>query len=287
MKTVRIYMAVLILVAAGLGAVGQTTETAQTAEGKLFQEIRHLYFDEKWTEAQTRLEDFLVRYPQSPFYAQALYYKSKCLEEQDGMEREALRSYKEFLRLRDRNKDLAEDAEVSIIDLAMKLYDQGDKGFVREVEDRLASPNKVVRYYAAVQLSYVKEKRIADKSVPILKQIIEEENSGELRDRARIALLRVSPDALAGVEERRNEKKVRMLRIVVMDDRTKKIEFQLNIPWALADLALSAIPDEEKATIRQKGYDINKILKGVQEGRGTILEINDAKERKTIKIWIE
>jgi len=284
MKTIRIYMAVLIFIAAGLGALAQT---AQTADEKSFQEIKLLVFDEKWMEAQSRLEDFLARYPQSSYYSQALYYRSKCLEEQEGKEREALSSYKEYLRLKDRNKNLAEDAEVSVIDLAMKLYDEGDKGFVREVEDRISSPNKVVRYFAAVQLSYVKEKRIADKSVPVLKQIIEEEKSTELRDRARIALLRVSPEALAGIEEKRGEKKVRMLKIVVMDDRTKKIEFQLNIPWALADLALAAIPEEEKATMRMKGYDINKILKELQSVKGRILEINDAKEGKTIKIWIE
>ena len=287
MKTIRIYMAVLIFIAAGLGALGQTIQTAQTADEKSFQEIKLLVFDEKWTEAQSRLEDFLARYPQSSYYAQALYYKSKCLEEQEGKERDALSSYKEYLRLKDKNKNLAEDAEVSVIDLAMRLYDEGDKGFVREVEDRISSPNRVVRYYAAVQLSYVKEKRIADKSVPVLKQIIEEEKSAELRDRARIALLRVSPEALAGIEEKRDEKKVRMLKIVVMDDRTKKIEFELNIPWALADLALAAIPEEEKATMRMKGYDINKILKELQSVKGRILEINDAKEGKTIKIWIE
>jgi len=285
MKIVRAGAAALILIAAGLGLWAQTSQLS--ADEKSFQEAKRLVFDEKWTEAQSRLEDFLARYPQSAFYAQALYYKSKCLEEQDGREREALASYKDYLRLRDKNKDLAEDAEVSVVDLAMRLYDRGDSGFVREVEERIGSPNKVVRYYAAVQLSYVKEKRTADKSVPVLKQIIEEEASSELRDRARIALLRVSPGALAAVEDRPRDRAVRMLRIVVMDDRTKKIEFELGIPWALADLALSAIPEEDKTAIREKGYDVNKILKDLESARGTVFEIADVKEGKRIKIWIE
>jgi hypothetical protein len=169
----------------------------------------------------------------------------------------------------------------------MRLYDQGDKAFVREVEARISHPDKNVRYYAAVQLSYVKEKRIADRSVPVLKQIIEEEGSAELRDRARIALLRVSPEALAGVEERREPRRVRMLRIMVRDVRTNKVEFELNIPWALADLALAAIPEEQKASIRAKGYDINKILRDLQKGQGTVFEVSDVKEGKTLKIWIE
>jgi hypothetical protein len=278
MKIVKIYAALVLLSAASLGALAQ----ARTDE-KIFQDIKVLIFDEKWPEAQAKLEDFVARFPQSSVYAQALYYKSKCLEKQDGKEQAAISSYKEYLRLKDGNKNLAEDAEVSVIDLAMKLYDGGDKGFVREVEDRLASPNKVVRYFAAVQLSYIKEKRIADKSVPILKKIIEEEKSAELRDRAKIALMRVSPEALAGMDESRFEKKPRLLRILVVDEQDKKFEFA--IPWALADLALAAIPEEDKATMRAKGYDMNKIIRDLQSAKGNILEINA--EGKRIKIWIE
>jgi outer membrane protein assembly factor BamD (BamD/ComL family) len=282
MNRLRTIIAVGLLVASAgaLPARGQDDE-------KRFQEAKKLVFAEKWPEAQVKFEDFLARFPKSAFASQAVYYKSKCLGEQDGRERDAVASYKDFLRFPDRNKDLSEDAEVSIIELAMRLYDQGDKGFVRDVEARISHPDKVVRYYAAVQLSYVKEKRVADRSVPVLKQIIEEEGSAELRDRARIALLRVSPEALAGVEERREPRRVRMLRIMVRDDRTNKVEFELNIPWALADLALAAIPEEQKASIRTKGYDINTILRDLQNGRGTVFEVNDAKDGKTIKIWIE
>jgi tetratricopeptide (TPR) repeat protein len=284
MKNLGICASIVILIAAGLSVQAWS---AQAGDEKLFQEIKLLVFDEKWEEAQSKLDDFLSKYPRSSYFSQALYYKSKCLEEQEGKERDALASYKEYLRLKDKNKNLAEDAEISIIDLAMKLYDRGDAEYVKEVEDRLPNSNKVVRYYAAVQLSYVKEVRIADKSVPVLKQIIKEEKNTELRDRARIALLRVSPDALAEIENHRDVKRVRMLKIVVTDDRTKKMEFQLNIPWALADLALSAIPDKEKAAIRQKGYDINRILKDLESAKGTVLEIKDTKEGKTFKIWIE
>ena len=282
MNQLRTIIAVGLLVAAAgvLPARGQD-------EAKRFGEAKKLVFAEKWAEAQIKFDDFLARFPRSPFASQAAYYRSKCLGEQDGRERDALASYKDFLRLPDRNKDLSEDAEVSIVDLAMRLYDQGDKAFVREVEARISHPDKIIRFYAAIQLSYVKEKRIADRSVPVLKQMIEEEESGELRDRARIALLRVSPEALAGVEDRHAPRQVRMLRIMIRDDRTKKAVFELNIPWALADLALAAIPEEEKATIRAKGYDINKILRDLQKGQGIVFEINDAKEGKTIKIWIE
>lgn len=280
MRTIRIYAGAALLVAAGLAALAQAP---QTTDERVFQEIKILVLDEKWAEAQTRLDDFIVRYPQSPYYGQALYYRARCLENQGGKERAAVNSYKEYLRLKDGNKNLAEDAEVSIIDLAMKLYDEGDKGFVREVEERISSPNKVVRYYAAVQLSYVKEKRIADRSVPVLKQILKEERSEELRDRAKIALMRVSPEALADVEEPPSAKKPRMLRIFIAGERDQKFEFA--IPWSLADLALAAMSEEDKAALRAKGYDIAKIIRDVQSAKGNILEI--IADGKRIKIWIE
>ena len=282
MKTLRIILAVGLVLAAAVSVPAQTGD-----DDKRFQAAKQLVFDEKWAEAQARLEDFLARFPQSPLAPQALYYRSKCLAEQDGREREALASFKDYLKLKDRNRNLGEDAEVSVIDLAMKLYDRGDAGFLKEVESRIDHPDKAVRYYAAVQLSYVKEKRIADRSVPVLKRIIEEESNGELRDRARIALLRVSPEALAGLEDRPAEKRIRMLRIMVLDTISKKVEFELNIPWALADLALTAIPEEQKAAIKDKGYDINRILGDLQSARGTVFEVNDLKTGTTLRIWIE
>jgi len=273
-------MGLALLVAAGMAALAQTPKTT---DERVFQEIKILVLDEKWAEAQTRLDDFIARHPQSTYSGQALYYRARCLENQEGRERAAINSYKEYLRLKDGNKNLVEDAEVSVIDLAMKLYDEGEKGFVREVEERIASPNKVVRYYAAVQLSYVKEKRIADRSVPVLLQILKEEKSAELRDRAKIALMRVSPEALADVEEPPSARKPRMLRIFVAGDRGEKFEF--SIPWSLADLALAALSDEDKVALRAKGYDIAKIIRDLQSAKGNIIEITA--DGKRFRIWIE
>jgi len=78
-----------------------------------------------------------------------------------------------------------------------------------------------------------------------------------------------------------------MLRIEVRDARAGRVVISFNIPWALAGLMLNALPDEEKETLRAKGYDVDKILREVQTGKGTILEIVDAKEGKVIKIWID
>jgi tetratricopeptide (TPR) repeat protein len=280
MKNFRIYAGVLILTAACLGAWAQ-----QAADEKLFQEAKLLIFDEQWEPAQAKLEEFLAKYPQSAFCPQALYYKAKCLEERKK-DREALAAYKDYLRLKDKNRNLADDAEGSVIEIAFRFYEKGDKSYLREIEERLESPSKAVRYYAAIKLSFVKEKDIASRGIPILRTIIREERDPELTDRARVALFRVSPESLSGLEER-TETKARMLRFQVYDNRNKKLEVAVSIPWALADLFLSAVPEKERQEMRAEGYDIDRILRDLQSAKGTIIEINVAKEGKIIKIWIE
>ena len=78
-------------------------------------------------------------------------------------------------------------------------------------------------------------------------EILEEERDDEFKDRAKIAVLRVDPDALKDFEEERYEGKAKMLKIRVYEEGKKKVKLSLDIPWALADLALAAIPEEEKA----------------------------------------
>lgn len=258
----------------------------QTQDERLFQEVKILIFDQKWSAAEGLLNDLLSRSPGGVYAAQAQYYKSKCIEELGGREREALRSYKAFLQFKDQNRNLVEAAEVSVVDLAFKLFHDGDKGAVRDIEDRLSHPNKVVRYYAAVQLSAVKDGKIAQKSVPVLKAVLAEEKNPELLDWAKIALLRVDPGALAQFEDKPAPRsKARVLRIQVIDENTRKIEVSLNIPWALADLALAAIPEREKAAMRVQGYDVRKILRDLQSTEGNIIEVRS--DGKHIKIWID
>jgi len=252
---------------------------------KLFQEAKILIFDEKWESAQKKLEELISHYPQSSWLVQAVFYKAKCLQEQEGREVEALAVYKEFLKLKPEQQSLREDAEVSIIDLASALYQKGKTSYLREIEKRLSNSNKVVRYYAAFELSYIRDKKVAAQGIPVLKEILANEKDPKLRDRAKIALLRINPAALQDIEEQRYQNQARILKIRVYEKPQKKLKLSLNIPWALADLALGAIPNEEKALMRQKGYDLDKIIHELTRIKGNIIEIED--KEIIIKMWID
>jgi len=275
----------IVLAWVALAAVLPAAAEEQTQDARLFQDIKVLIFDEQWREAEVKLDDWLARFPQSPLAGQALFYKARCLKEQGGRDRDALLAAKDFLRLKEQNRNLVEDAEVTVIDLAFKLAAAGDRAFLRDLEERLEHPNKTVRYYAAIQMSYLKDKKDAVRSVSVLKSILAEEKNAELRDRAKIALLRVAPDELARSEKGTAPRHPRVLHFEIKDEDGKKGLVSINIPWALADLALNAISEEDKRALRTKGYDIAKILKELQSSPGDIVEIRA--EGKSIKIWLD
>jgi hypothetical protein len=264
-----------------LGAYAQTQP-----DENLFQEAKILIFDKKWEEAQKKLDEIMAKYPQSPWFSQAVFYKAKCLAEQKRKEQDALNTFEAYLQLEEKNANLAEESEVSIIDLAFKLYRGGEKSYLRKIEERLASPNKVVKYYAAFKLSYITEKAVASKGLSVLKQIVEKEKDAELRDRAKIALLRVAPDALSGIKEESSERIVKVLKIRVYDKGKKEPTVTLNIPWALADLALGSIPEKDRLIMRKKGYDLDRIRKDLLTIKGNIIEVID-EDGTIIKMWIE
>lgn len=252
----------------------------------LFQDAKLLLFDKQWADAQAKLEELIGSHPASPLRGQAIFYRAKCLNERKGMEKEALAAFKDYLALKERNDSLIEESENSIIDLALDLYGRGEKSYLKEIEDRLGSKNRSIKYYAAFKLSYAADKAVAAKGVPILKLIVESERNLELKDRAKIALLRISPETLRGVADEPAVTGPRVLKIRIYEKGRKEPSLSLNIPWALADLALSSIPEEERAKLRKKGHDIDSIIRDLSRDKGTIFEVVD-EDQSVIKIWIE
>jgi hypothetical protein len=279
-RKTTIGLALLVMAFSFLQAYAQAP-----SDKELFQEAKILIFDKKWEQAQQKLDDLLVRYPQSPLYSQALFYKGKCLSEQEGEERNAIEVYKQYKDRKDADKNLIQESETKIIDLSYDLYEQGRTSYLDEIELALRSRDKAVRYYAAIKLSKISNKKTARKGLSVLEDILEREKDTELRDLAKLAVLRIDPDALENIRDHEYESRPRMLCIRIYDIGEEEASFSLNIPWALADLALSSIPEEDKQEMREEGYDLDDILKQLTKIKGNIIEIRG--EDSVIKIWIE
>ncbi|TFG53874.1 MAG: hypothetical protein E4H35_07945, partial [Candidatus Aminicenantes bacterium] len=198
MKRLTVLIGLLVALSLGSGLHAQTTP-----DESLFREAKLLVYDKSWAAALIKLDDLREKFPDSPFAGQSLFYKGECLSGLGGRERDALRAYKDYIRLADAKPSLVEESEGSIIDLAFGLYENGDAPAIGDIERRLGHDNKVVRYYAAYKLSLVSDKKAAAKAAPVLMKIVENEKDPELLDRARIALLRVSPESLKTVEDRK------------------------------------------------------------------------------------
>jgi len=253
---------------------------SQSNDKELFNQAKIFLFDEKWEKALEKLNKLIKNYRNSNYYTMAFFYKGKCLEEL-GRKKDALEIYERFLKISE-NKNLNEEAKISIIDIVFDLYHEGYKNYLKKLENFLNSQSKVVRYYAAFKFSYFKDKRIARKGIPILKSIISEEKSEELKDRAKIALLRIDPSLLREIHmEERYQKEI--LKIRIYKKTSKEPIIAINIPFSLADLAFKALSDEQRAVLKEKGYDLHRILKDLSSG----LSIKIEDEEEIIQIWIE
>jgi hypothetical protein len=138
--------------------------------------------------------------------------------------------------------------------------------------------------------------------VPILKEVVRKENEREIVDRARIALLRIDPKALSEQTEsrkppkpqpqtdkqQRNEKRsdTRMFHLEVYEEGIAKPRVELNIPFALAQLAIAALDESTKKEMRKKGVDVDNVWESLNRmGPTDILTFRDGKN--VVKIWIK
>ena len=254
----------------------------------LFREAKLLIFDKEWERAQDKLDELLEEYPKSPLYGQALFWKGRCLKEQAGKEAEAIKVFRSYIVRKDSNRNLINESETAIIELAFSLYERGRKSYVKEVEERLYRKDKEIRYYAAFTLSKAEDKKYARKAVPVLEEIIEEEDDEDLRNRARIYLLRIDPDEYSQREED-YDRPPQTLHIEFNHLKKKGISFSIGIPWALADLALAAMSEEDmrelRRELRKEGLSLDRLLRDVRQHRGEIFELKT--KDAIIKIWVK
>ena len=241
----------------------------------IFDEAKKDLFDKKWQQALKSLDKIITDFPDSRFYALAYFYKGKCFEELEQA-KEAWKSYHTFIDLSN-NESLKEEATTAVINLAFILYEKGEKRYLEEIKGFLNSRDWLAQTYAAFKLSYAKDKNVAALAVPVLKRIISrEKDDTDLVDRAKVALMRIDPGYLKGLAKKKNSEPT-TISIKIYDKEAGVDSFSLTIPFALARLALDAIPAEDKKEIKKKGYDIDEIIKTLIEGKDVVtIETEDS-----------
>jgi tetratricopeptide (TPR) repeat protein len=253
----------------------------------LFNQGKVAMFDKKWEDARGMFQRVVQEFPRSPLIPQASYFAARCLQQQ-GKESEALKAYEQFLQKYSEEPFLPSEARNAVVDLAVTLAEKGDGSYKDRVIRALTDSSKPVRYFAAIRASYLTaDRKITSLATPILREILKAEQERELVDRAKIALLRIDPNALSA--ERSGSDAAsgsRMFHIVIQEPGAKEPTVELNLPLSLAELALAALSQSQKLELRRKGFDVDNVWDSLKRmGRSDILTIRD--HETIVRIWIE
>lgn len=246
------------------------------AQAKLF------LFDKQWGKALEVLDRLIEEYPERKYEKPYLFYRAKSLA---GLNRlpEALEDLKSYID-RSTSATLREDAIIEMIEINSRLYEKhGDPEYLNTTLDFLGSKERFVRYYAALELSYLPDKIVARRAVPTLKEIVNREKNEELVNRAKLALMRIDPKFLAETS-REPALEDSLLKITVFDKAKGKFSMEISIPFALVKMALDSLPENVSREFSEQDIKLDSIMQVITEKREVFrLET----EESIVKIWLK
>ena len=244
----------LLLAVPGLRA-DPATESEQLRSAKT------LFFDGRYAEARGAWE--AVRAAGGSDAEAAGYWVARCSESL-GESARALSEYGQFLDQSPRNRPLAEEARTARASLAAKLYRQGQKQHLAILTEALKDESRSVRTFAALQLAGLGAP-VGKPAVPVLCALLAGEKDPELVDRAKLALLKVDPQALAGESCKSAAGSPRpatagktpatWIRVRIYEAGQSKPNVAINLPLALGDLVFKSLPEDSRRELRKKGID--------------------------------
>jgi hypothetical protein len=258
------------------------------ADPERLRTAKALFFDGEYAQARQAWQ--AVRGSGSGADAQAaLYWIARCSERLGENER-AFGEYGEYLSSRPADHALAEEARTSRVELAVKLFKAGRPSHLGIARDALSDSSRTLRYFAALRLATLGPEA-GRPSVPVLKDILAHEKDQDLVERAKLALLRVDPSALAKAEPspvpRHPSRRASWIRVRIYEKGEARARVAVNLPVGLAELLFKSLPDETRAELRKKGYDADTFWERLKHtGPTDILTIEgDGGER--VQVWIE
>jgi outer membrane protein assembly factor BamD (BamD/ComL family) len=293
MKALRVFITVSFLIL--LAFTATSTVAGSERDQDLLNQGKVLIFDKKWDQAYLVFQRFTTEFPKSPLLAQAYFLGARCLQLQ-GKEVDAIRAYELFLQKFPNEKVLDAESTNYIIELSASQLEKGSAAFKDRMRAGLKSPNKDIRYYAALRCSRIKDLAVASLAVPVLREIVQQEKEADLVKRAEIALLRIDPKTLASAPVVQSTARKpaaapvtgqpRMLRLQIIQSGGTIPAVDLNIPFSFAQMAVAALDESAKTEMRRRGIDVANIIRDLERmGPAKMLTIRDGD--KTVQLWIQ
>jgi len=142
-----------------------TTSLTAQEDFKLFNEAMELRIQREWDKALEKYELLKLNYPNSKYVDDVEFWSAYILEEQ-GKESQAFTAYEE-MKNKFPNSPWVDDATRHQIGLAEKFVKQGQVRYKEFLTQNLDSPNKNVKYQAALSLGKLGDNR----AIPVLKEM--------------------------------------------------------------------------------------------------------------------
>jgi hypothetical protein len=282
---------ILSLTLLGLVAL-LATVPAQGAEdcASLMRSIKLEVFDQNWEKVQAESTRLLSTYPDCPQRRQAAYLRAQALDK-GGQSTQALAAYEGFLKnYCDPPEGVmhCELAQLALYDLAGRLV-QGEnhREALAILVKGLDQPGDA-GVFAALTLADQPDKTMQNDALPHLKEALAAGLDRDVRNRVCLAILKIEPGPSPCAEPATGlvPGSPSLISVEVFDKQESAIRLRLNMPVALADAVVRALPDEIRDEMNLEGIDIKSIFASIRSNSmGTIfeLETNDMK----VRIWLQ
>jgi tetratricopeptide (TPR) repeat protein len=277
MKFTLTFFAIPLALCLATATLPASMSPAQAEE--LLKQAKLAMFDENWSEALSHLNRLEDVYPSSEVFGQSTFYRARVLEKM-GQRVSALHTLERFLELSGQPEALVSEARFSLVRLSVELSRRGNQAFLDRIRDGLGSSEPELQFYTAVQISFMSQEKLRKLAIPVLQQMRRQSNDAEIRNQATLALLRIDPKLLES--DRSPPQGKRSLKVSIVEDGDEV--FRISLPFSLARMLFSALPEDVKNRLLEEGINPENLLRQL-ETAGTVLEFKS--EYEWVKIWIE
>ena len=270
-------------------------DTASPAScDQMFRQIKLDSFDEKWADVLRDCDRLLARQPACPQASQAAFFRARALD-RSGRAEEALTAYSTFLETHCAAGSLNCDAaRIERFTLAGRLWQAHARRPHLDLLLEGARDPGSSGTYAALTLAGLDNAEGRTVALPRLLRAYGAETDADIRNRICLAVLRIDPDKVPcgrepkppAADQAAADDGPQLISIEIYDKDEGRVELRMNMPVALADAFLRAMPEEARSHMDQSGFDVQRLFQQIRsqhKGQIFFAETEDTR----IRVWLQ
>jgi len=256
----------------------------------LMRDIKLEVFDQNWAEVQAGARKLLAEYPDCPHRQQAAYLRAQAMD-RDNQKDRALAAYTGFLQdyCREPGNGMhCELAQVALYNLAGRLVrEDGRRDALAILLEGLEQQGDA-GVFAALTLADQRDENLKADALPHLETALGRDLDRDIRNRVCLAILKLKPGPSPCADPRPGKATggPTLISVEVVDKEADAIQLRLNMPVALAEAMIRALPAEIRDEMDTAGIDIQTIFQAIRNNAmGTVFELET--NELAVRIWLQ